>query len=348
MIIHDKFAGGNILHERTEGNTVYLKNQLRDTPKDWFYWAFCAEGFAGREITFCFEQANRIGWWGPAVSYDLVNWHWLNQADGESFTYKFADDENKVYFAHNMLYHPNRFEKLAKELSLPVTEFCTSRKGRSVPCVKMGNGTKSVIFTARHHACEATGSYVMEGIFKELCNSPIEDTSVLFVPFVDYDGAFDGDQGKGRAPHDHNRDYDDISIYPETTAIKAYAEENGCNFGFDLHSPWHKGDEHDFVFLVRNSAEKIARFDRLSSLFEAEITPESMKYSGKNDIPPDTLWNIPSKNFARTMMKRPECDIALTLETTYFGKEDNKTSQAKLIELGRCYARAIRRYITEN
>lgn len=80
---------------------------------------------------------------------------------------------------------------------------------------------------------------------------------MLCVPFVDYDGIVDGDQGKRRMPHDHNVDYgQNESIYPETAAIKEYANKNGCNYGFDFHSPWHKGGENDNIFIVRNSIEK--------------------------------------------------------------------------------------------
>ena len=312
----------------------------------WFYWAFCVEGAEGEKINFHMQQPNRLGYWGPAVSHDLKNWHWLDDVDGESFTYKFGENENKVYFAHSMLYHPNRFFELAEELSLQVTELCKSRKGRSVPSVVLGNGCKSIILTARHHACESTGSYVLEGVLRELAKNPIDDTKVFCVPFVDLDGVIDGDQGKARKPHDHNRDYEEnVSVYPETAAIKKYACEYGCNYGFDFHSPWHKSGENDNVFIVRNSIEKIEQTERFSKIFEKEITPGSMKYSSENDHQPMTGWNQPSTSFGFTMMHREECDIAFSLETAYFGTEDNKISEEKMVELGKCYARAIKKYI---
>jgi len=70
-----------------------------------------------------------------------------------------------------------------------------------------------------------------------------------------------------------------------------------------------------------------------------------MKYLRANDHPPMTGWNQPCENFGFTMMHRSECDITFTLETTYFGTEDNKISEEKMIELGRCYAKAIKKYI---
>ena len=345
MKIHGDFTGGNISVIKQDEKDVYLENQLRDSSDDWFYWAFCIEGAGGKRIKF-HMQKYRLGYWGPAVSHDLVNWHWLDSVDGDTFTYSFADDENKVYFAHSMLYHPERITELTKELSLCTFELCKSRKGRSVPAIKLGDGNKNIILTARHHACESTGSYVLEGVLREFAKNPLENAKILCVPFVDYDGVVDGDQGKLRKPHDHNRDYGtDGSIYPETAAIMEYADNNGCNYGFDFHSPWHLSGENDNVFIVRNSMEKTECTERFSKLFEKEITDESMKYFSVNDHPPMTGWNQPSPNFSFTMMHRPECEIALSLECAYFGTKDNKISPQKMVELGRCYARAIRKYI---
>lgn len=348
MKIHADFIGGNIAVKEQAGNTVYLENAIRDTMEDWFYWAFCVEDADGKEITFRFTQDNRIGYWGPAISHDLEHWHWLDAYDGENFTYRFAEDENKVYFAHSMLYHPKRFYELAKRLDYPVSVLCQSPKGREVPCLQFGDGETQVILTARHHACESTGSYVMEGILERLAKAPIEGIRVLCVPFVDYDGVVDGDQGKSRYPHDHNRDYlGEDSIYPETKAIQDYAAQNGCHFGFDLHSPWHYIRENDTVFLVRNAAADQAKMERFSRCFEQAITADSMAYLSANDYPPNSGWNKPAPTFGSGMMHRPECELAFTLETTYFGLENNKVSESKLIELGRCFAEAIRSYLRE-
>ena len=39
--------------------------------------------------------------------------------------------------------------------------------------------------------------------------------------------------------------------------------------------------------------------------------------------------------------------IAFSFETTYFGEEGNIVSQEKLVHSGRCFCRAIARYIKE-
>ena len=344
--IHGNFIGGNISVKEISQDTVLLENQLRDTEGDWFYWAFCVEGAQGRTLTFKMQKT-RLGYWGPAVSHDLEKWTWLNSCEEDSFTYTFLENEEKVYFAHHMLYHPNRFFALCESLGLEINELAKSRKGRSVPCLHIGNGEKSIILTARHHACESTGNYVLEGAICELLKSPIENARIFVVPFVDYDGVLDGDQGKSRAPHDHNRDYIEEPIYPEVRAICNHMSTYGCHFGFDFHSPFHKGGVNDKIFVVRNLPEKEGDFDLFSGTFESEISENSMSYSKENDYPPCTNWNQPSTSFGYTTNCRPDCNLAFTLESTYFGTPDNKVSGKRLVELGRCFARAVKKYVEE-
>lgn len=347
MKIHTNFIGGNSIVKNQTEQAVILENELRDTTKDWFYWAFCVEGAQGKTITFHLQNS-RLGYFGPAVSYDLETWHWLGSLDSpSSFTYTFGETESTVYFAHHMLYHPNRFVAFAQKKGLAIMEFCRGYKGSSVPCIQLGNGHKSVILTARHHACESTGNYVLEGVLDSLTANPLPDTTIFCVPFVDYEGVLRGDQGKSRAPHDHNRDYDfhAESLYPECAAIKAWAGINGCHYGFDFHSPWHKGGEHDRVFIVRNRADRLERFERFSSLFAGCITEEALRYRPENDYPADTAWNRFGPQFACYMSQRPENQLAFTLETTYFGTEDNQVSKQGLLELGRCFAKAVGEYM---
>ena len=348
MRIHKEFCGGNIVVKEINGNIVILDNELRDTTEDWFYWAFCVEGAENQTYTFCFQNT-RVGYWGPAVSYDLVNWHWLNQVEGDSFTYHFGANESKVYFAHSMLYHPNRFQRFAEKCNINVKELCKGYKGSSVPYIEFGDGATSIFLTARHHACESTGNYVMEGVLEELIFEPIPDTKVFCVPFVDYEGVIRGDQGKMRVPHDHNRDYDvhEKSIYPECNAIKEYAAKHGCHFAFDFHSPWHYADEHDNVFIVQNSIEKIQKLNRFGELLEKSLTPNAFRYEHKNDIAPEIGWNKSGPKFAYYMKDRQENNIAFTLETAYFGTAENKVSEERLLELGRCFAKALKEYIKE-
>ena len=344
--IHNEFIGGNVEVIKQIGQDFYMRNELRDTIHDWFYWAFCVEGAEGQTLTFHVGH-KRIGYWGPAVSHDLKTWHWLDTGiNDDVFTYQFGKDEHRVYFAHHMLYNPDRFPTLLEQHGLAVSELCKSQKGRPVPYVTVGEGERTILLTARHHACESTGSYVLEGVLDALLQKPIPNTRVICVPFVDYDGVIDGDQGKGRVPHDHNRDYIDEPIYPEVRAIRALLDRYGCHFGTDFHSPWHLGKENDAIIVVRNMNEKLDRFDRFSDLLAAAITKDSMDYQKENDHPPCMGWNQPSPNCAYVTNCRPECDLAFSLETAYCGTEENKVTAERLLALGHCFARAMKAYLS--
>ena len=254
----------------------------------------------------------------------------------------------KVYFAHHILYPYERFFALTKRYGLETDALCMTKKGRSVPCLDFGEGANTVLLTARHHACESTGSYVLEGVLEEILVRPLPNTRVFCVPFVDFDGVLDGDQGKNRIPHDHNRDYVENPIYPEVAAIKRYADHHGCHFAFDFHSPWHKGGENDQIFIVQNSIDRVSEYNRFGALLETECNASSMIYRKENDHPPCSGWNQPSSNFSYTMHCRPECRLAFSLENAYFGCEENKVSASRLIELGKAFGRALRRYIEED
>ena len=352
MKIHNGFVGGNIRVKEIVGDDVYLENELRDTAegKTWFYWAFCVEGAEGRRLTFHLGDT-RLGYHGPAVSHDLYAWRWLGELgeDGESFSYCFGEDEGCVYFAHHLLYHPERFLSFAERKGLKIETLCTSRKGREIPCVRFGEGD-TMILTARHHACESTGDYILEGVLDELCREPILGLSVLCVPFVDYDGVLDGDQGKNRAPHDHNRDYVNgvESIHSAPKAIRAYMDKNPPRFAFDFHSPWHIGERNDNVFIVRRGTLPLKRQALIGRLLEQELTEGAMYYRTENDMPANTDWNRDrNPTFATFASRLDGCELAFTLETTYYGTPEHPVSGDRLVELGRCFARALRRYLAE-
>lgn len=349
MIINQNFIGGNITVKSMEGNTVYLENQIRDTTEDWFYWAFAVEGANGRTIRFQFDKNVRVGYFGAAKSYDLKNWEWTGKWDDErSFTYTFGENEDKVYFAHNMIYSPEMFTDFCNAKGIEIKTLCKSEKGRDIPYIELGNGEEVIFLTSRHHACESTGTYVLQGFIEKYLEAPLPGLRIIAVPFVDYDGVVDGDQGKARAPHDHNRDYprDGESIYSSTRKIRETAHKNKTRFAFDFHAPWHFSGENDTVFIVRNSHEKLHEIERFGQYLQNSITPDSLPYKIENDHAPDTTWSkTTSPTFANYMLNTMKAELAFTLETAYFDAQGTQFSQKRAIELGKCFAEAVRKYI---
>lgn len=350
MNIHGNFIGGNIVVERIENDTVYLERDLRDTEGDWFYWSFCVEGAAGRTLTFIFPSKHRVGRFGAAVSHDLTAWHWSESGSGNSFTYTFAKGEDRVYFAHNMLYHPSHFDAFCTRMELTQEVFCKSVKGRPLPAIRFGKGDKWLLLTARHHACEATGSYVLEGVIEQLLTCLPDGYSVLAVPFVDYDGVVDGDQGKNRRPYDHNRDYTDTPIYEVVEKMMVFGREHNLCYTFDFHSPWHMGKQNDYVFFSRSTEAMEPQIDRFGKHMKEETAANELKYTGDWDVGPNEAWNNEnSPNSKNYFSKQPSVLLSVTTETPYFGVTDGmgRISREAMLELGHAFGRSIVRYLSE-
>ena len=344
--IHADFECGNIRVLREEDGDIYLQNELRGTTRDYFYWAFCVEGAQGQTLSFHLDK-EWVGPFGAAISHDLIHWQWMDsRSDGFSFTYHFGEEEDRVYFAHDLVYTPTRLRAVLGELGLTPKTLCLTPKGREVPCLTVGSGSRPIVLASRHHACESPGSYVLEGVLRAYLADPIPDTFLFVVPFADYDGVFDGDQGKGRAPFDHNRDYTDAPIYPEVREIIRFAGENPVYMGFDFHAPGHSGGARcSKIFVVRKFAEKEPLFDTFGQLFEAACGEDAVKYFVSGDIHPNVGWNKDTTPTFSTFFNTLEgCRFACTLENTFFGTAENKVTAEKLVNTGRAFCRAVRKF----
>ena len=353
MKIHTDFPGGNIMAEHIGEETVRVERDLRDTEGDWFYWAFCAEDtrdLAGKAVTFLFPSHNRVGRFGAAVSHDLLHWSWTESGAGDRFSYTFSPGEDRVYFAHHMLYPVSRFDDLCRRAGLTKEVFCSSVRGRPLPAVRFGQGDKWILLTARHHACESTGSYVLEGVTETLCRDLPAGYSVLVVPFVDYDGVLDGDQGKNRKPHDHNRDYTDSPLYASVREMIRFGRTHDLRYSFDFHSPWHMGEQNDYVFFSRSTEAMEPHADRFGEIMKRECAGCVMKYTGRWDVGPNEMWNDEtSPNSKNYFSRQPTVRLSVTMETPYFGVAtgEGKISQDAMTDLGRAFGRSILTYIRE-
>ncbi len=351
QVIHD-FEGANCRLLSVTEDEVQLDVELRDTTEDWFYWCFRVDGAAGRTLRFTFPSSVRVGYYGAAVSHDFDAWHWqYDEAghEGASFTYTFAPDEDRVWFAHDMLYRPARFEAFAARHDLVINTLCISERGRRVPYVTCGEGAETILLTARHHACEATGSYVLEGVLESLLASElVRRYRIVCVPFVDYDGVTDGDQGKGRAPFDHNRDYEEgvPARYASVAAIREEAEKCRLRFAFDFHSPWHLGGHNDHVMIPikhYHILDNILRFSRLLEVKTGE--GEALPHRTADNLLPDVEWNKFGAPCCGTYMGRCGAELAFTLETPYFMSHGVMFTQARGVETGRAFTSALLAYL---
>ncbi len=175
VVVDCDFPGGNIIVDGIEGDTISVRQDLRDTEGHWFYWCFRVLGAAGRKRIVRFTDKNVIGVYGPAVSTDGGwNWRWLGteSVEGQSFTYRVPDDAGEVRFSMGMPYLQAHLEaflaRYAGHPNLEAGTLCATEQGRQAELLRLGRldggGEHRILLTCRHHCCEMMASYSLEGI----------------------------------------------------------------------------------------------------------------------------------------------------------------------------------------
>jgi hypothetical protein len=339
------FPGGNILVDRLEEGLAVLRQDQRDTAQWWFHWAFRIRGAAGREWRFEFAGGDVIGTRGPAVSLDGgQTWVWLGREivsttpAGAAFSYRFPENAGEARFAFAMPYlQTNLAEFLARQPMIERHVLCHSRQNREVELLRLPCRAPEpkwrIVMAARHHCCESVADWVLEGIL-EAALAPTADgawwrqnAEFLAVPFVDKDGVENGDQGKGRHPFDHGRDYADgrDPIYPETAALASRLTEWAAaipTIALDLHCPWIRGEWSERVYMVGGPLPETARSQaRLANLLAA-TDRSGWDYRTDDLLAHGQGWNIASnyssgKSFARFASEQPGIAFATTFEIPY-------------------------------
>ncbi|MBT4863918.1 MAG: hypothetical protein HON53_02195 [Planctomycetaceae bacterium] len=269
--ISTAFPGGNATVTDNKGGSVHVAPDLRGG-RPWFYWCFEATSKQPRRVHFVFPEKvagfknGAIGNQGPAISVDLgKTWKWMgtDHVNGSSFSYDFTKTNERVRFAVTIPYLQTDLRVFLKRNRsnphLKASVLTKSRNGRDVELLQVGTpgpNVKAMLVTGRHHATETIASYVLEGFLQgaisesELAKEFREKYVLYAVPFVDKDGVEEGDQGKNRRPHDHNRDYGDKSIYPEIQAIKKLDKERSFRFALDFHCPTLVMNDHQVMYFV--------------------------------------------------------------------------------------------------
>jgi hypothetical protein len=289
-------------------------------------------------------------------------WRWLGAEavkDG-TFSYAFPANANDVRFSVGMPYVRADLDRfLARHKDHPFLQAETlakTPKGRDVVMVRVGDKGKRAPFaiavTARHHCCEMMASYVLEGLVEGALADDAagrwlrENAEFLLVPFMDTDGVENGDQGKGRPPHDHNRDYLDQPLYAEVVALKeklpAWSAGRPLVF-LDLHDPALKTDIHETVhFLEPEERDQAQRLDELTTFLERNQQGPII-YSKQTTMRFGTGYNKAtpgiSAGWARSL---PNTILGCTMETAYANAGGSEVNAHSAKELGRDLAVALK------
>ncbi|CAG7646407.1 hypothetical protein PAESOLCIP111_05161 [Paenibacillus solanacearum] len=362
IIIDCRHAGGNIKVTTVDGNRVRLEQDLRDTSKWWFYWNFSARSRQSQTVVFEFTNKEVVGPWGPAISRDGVNWDWLGSdslISRESFSYDFREEDEKIFFSFSMPYQLHHFESFYSRFeSHPQVRrkvLTISEQLRPVPLLLAGNGAhdRHIVFTCRHHACESTPSYLLEGLLGYYLEQPkstvLDNYLIHYVPFVDIDGVENGDQGKNRAPHDHNRDYIDSPIYRSTAAIVNYVEPLRLLVGIDFHGPNKWGGRNDVPFFAKCyppiKEETDILCEQLKILTMNLSHADDIVYDPIHDVEMGVAFNQPHGRSCSAFFERQQAKLVSIVEFPYFGTHHTAFTQQNCRKFGARFAQALESYL---
>ena len=366
MKIDSDFPGGNVVIEQIDGLSATLRPDLRDTVGEWFYWSIRVREAAGETVNFTFSRPNVIAARGPAASWDGgATWHWLGAGclTENGFTSQIPSGTEDARFAMTIPYLQPHWERFLREIggaaAVETGVLCKSPAGREVEILRLGclgGEVKSrVLLTGRHHACETMASYTLEGVITEILAQPAwrAETEYLIVPFVDKDGVEAGDQGKNRRDRDHNRDFDGLSLYAETAALRELLPRwagDRARVALDFHCPWIKYGNNETAYFVGNSDPAI--WEQQQALFgEVErLAQGPIPFLAADGLPFGQGWNVAANyasgaTFTQFAATLPGLRCVATLEIPYASAGGVEVNPETARALGRDIARGLAAYL---
>jgi hypothetical protein len=113
--------------------------------------------------------------------------------------------------------------------------------------------TPGLFFVARQHSGETPGSWVLDGLLRQIASLGDQGPFVWAIPLSNIDGVEQGDYGKDNFPYDVNRAWGDPSWRHETLVCKRdlsyWLEQCRPFVGIDFHAPGGWEAEGMYAFL---------------------------------------------------------------------------------------------------
>ena len=335
------YPGANITLVSKRNGVVNLRPQADAGSDDYFYWNFEASSASARTVTFRLDKGSFYGALlsplGVLCSTDGGK-TWVRggsvSSDLSSFTYSFEAGQT-VRFCDVLPYTATDWQQFAARWAsngyVSFGTLCKSNGGADVPMMILGNAEAEnfIIYTSRHHCCETIGSYVLEGaiewILKDAPAEFLKNYCVYVVPMVDFDGVENGDQGKGRAPHDYNRDYleDDKVLYNAVRAIQnltneKLAEGKALAAYIDFHAPGSittgLGNHLSYPVLEATMTAAIDRFAAILDQIEnVDTSVDKLTYDPANKW----VGSASADGVSKAWFQEKGAKLSVTVETSF-------------------------------
>ena len=352
IAIDSNFPGGAVEKARFENpNTIYFRAPKNGSPQSLWY-NFRIDGGKGKVLRLVQQQLEDVlgllesrtyAFTVPVVKHgDEASWQRIEESavsfkkNPLEYEFTFLKETDTTYVAFSYPYtfdNLNAFlEKHRSNEYLNLEHIGTTAEGRPYPCLMVGapenDLTQIVIITARHHAGEVSGSYVLEGIIEsfleQLRSSRLETAAIalLVFPLVDLDSVETGRYGKGRPPVDFNRDWTACPLHEEIRLIQSRIEKAAASspllLYMDLHAPQPGGTT--YIVPARASSYETSLYEQIWELYgQVEKSIEGFSTCRIKDLDPFALnWGQEAYQHTSVQYQARRYQIpALTLETSY-------------------------------
>lgn len=362
MFISTDIPAGNGVVVDQDGDRIILRSDLRGNAAWWFYWHVALRRAAGRTVEICFRDRPGFGPAGFAESRDQGRtWSWRSAEDTHRAIITVGDCDD-LRLSMTMPYVRADLNAAVADLpGLTVAELCRSAAGRHVPVLLAGpepsQAQAQIVLTARHHCCETMASFVLDGCLRAWLTDPAftslrGQVAIVAVPFIDADGVEEGDQGKMRAPFDHNRSYAS-DRHVETVALRHLVDGTDRvhlpTWSIDLHCPYLLGGNNEEIFLVGSGDPRNAAAQTRFAATLAEVAEADFGFRAGDIFPHGVGWNTTPvaerKSCGAWFALRPACALSATLEIPYGKCRGEPLTAASSRRFGALLARSLARSV---
>jgi len=294
-------------------------------------------------------------WREPAGHWRRVECMDIDEAGGVfGFVCATSVGEIEVAFCHPFSYSDLRTWIEGLPDTVTGAELCVSPGGLSVPLLRMGDprgARHGVWITARQHAGEAPGSWVLNGLVQHFLDegaSPDHGIALNIVPMIDVDGVFRGDYGKTVAPDDFWEDWRGASrraaVGATRAAIAEWAAERPYDLLLDLHAPTPSDGSYAYGIPAPNAELQAARNEFLAMV--EETAPADCPFDAEHGRMVSDEELIARSTQGAQMAEHGV--LAICLETAYHRTSAGTwVTPGMLQRLGRAVGEATVRYLSE-
>lgn len=263
------FPGGAVENVEINNLTIVFEAPLDNSPQSLWYF-FRVIGAQGQRLTLIQKGLDHVLGVHESRGYGPVVPVWKDGEDGPwqrveentiqyiqnplTFRFEVEPTETVCYVAFCYPYLMENWLSFLKTLPadhISEKTICTTKAGRPMVryLLRLPNAHPKhlIVLTARQHAGEVSGSFVLEGILRRLLDGSMEMKKLLekvcfcIVPIMDQDCVQEGRYGKDQSPCDFNRDWHYRPYHPEILGLQEELEQLGQQYeilwAFDLHAP---------------------------------------------------------------------------------------------------------------